>query len=411
MFLLSTALKNVRRHWRKSALYGIICIIAVLTLQIYMGSIDSTRTQLTQLPSAMPVSARVSDITGSQVVGLEIEQRVVEGLSASEYVEDLRLTVLLRNRIGEAPPASEMRDLRPEVFTMGINTLAALEGLKEEDITWFDGYDQSAFSGDASVCIVDSFLMAANNWVLGDSVQLNLFYYNYVNRTEVHFYTLETIEARIVGETNLYALPIEGETPQILIPFGSAQASFARQDIPFRANSAAFGVVNPLVLNAFKTQMKEELKLRSINPGGDSTSNKGIGLLVSDATFISAAERLQESLDLLGSFLPLLIAVLAAIGYFVSYLMIQNRRDEYALLRLLGLNKQGSMALYFIEMAVLTLCGSLVGVGLGSLTGLGGLVVSIIILALFCTCFLAGSLIALWRLGRTNVMLALARND
>jgi ABC-type antimicrobial peptide transport system permease subunit len=167
------------------------------------------------------------------------------------------------------------------------------------------------------------------------------------------------------------------------------------------------------LLNGFKEDMAR-LNLRSVSSSSDVAlavaANQGTALMLNDATFISAATRLQESLSLLRGFLPLLAAALAAIGYFVSYLMIQTRSEEYAVFRLLGLGKGKSMALYFAEIAALTLGGSLIGVLISAAAGIGGIGVGAQVFLLFSVCFSLGGAIALWRLGRTNVMLALTQN-
>jgi ABC-type antimicrobial peptide transport system permease subunit len=140
-------------------------------------------------------------------------------------------------------------------------------------------------------------------------------------------------------------------------------------------------------------------------------TNQGAALMVNDAAFIGAATKLQESLFLLRGFLPLLAAALAAVGYFVSYLMIQTRREEYAVLRLLGMGRRGAMGLYFTETAALTFGGSLLGVLISAAFGIGGAGVGVRVFFMFFVCFTLGGVIALWRLGRTNVMLALAQAE
>jgi ABC-type antimicrobial peptide transport system permease subunit len=91
-----------------------------------------------------------------------------------------------------------------------------------------------------------------------------------------------------------------------------------------------------------------------------------------------------------------LTAVLAAIGYLVASLMIQTRREEYAVLRILGMSKWQSMYLYFTEMAALTLGGSLVGALVSTAFGIGGLRTGIRMFILFSLCFLLGSVLALY---------------
>jgi len=133
--------------------------------------------------------------------------------------------------------------------------------------------------------------------------------------------------------------------------------------------------------------------------------------MVNDAAFISSATRLQETLSLLRGFLPLLAAALVIIGYFVAYLMIQSRREEYTVFRLLGLSKHENMRMYFIEITVLTLAGSLLGTTISVASGIGLFLMGLYVFLLFSLCFLLGGAIALLRLGSTNIMLALTLSD
>lgn len=140
-------------------------------------------------------------------------------------------------------------------------------------------------------------------------------------------------------------------------------------------------------------------------------ANQGTSLVVNDAAFIVAASRLKDTLNLLRRFLPLLAAALAVIGYFIAYLMVHNRSEEYAVFRLLGVSKLGNMGMYLVEIATLTLGGCIIGVLISTAVGIGDVNTSIRVFALLSICFLLGSIAALLRLGRAYVMLALSQAE
>ncbi|SHH84810.1 FtsX-like permease family protein [Sporobacter termitidis DSM 10068] len=411
MFTFSNALKSICRHSRKSALYFLICVIAVLTLQIYMAGIDKTEKQLLQLPAAIPISASVASLDGTRFDGLQIQETTVDGLLHSAHVRDLQLTVLLRCGIGDFSP----KELRKYAIwgAIGTNTTAALEGLETDSVTWLPGYGPDVLTGAEAVCLMDSHLMEINGWTLGDTVPLNLYYYLYGSRGTVSYEPVELVETRIVGAADLRSA-VTNNSADVVIPFEYGRAVFHNQGIAFHASSASFYVRDALALNTFKAEMKT-LSLSQVSSSGDAAimvlANQGAALLVNDAAFISSATRLQESLSLLKGFFPLLAAVLAAIGYFVAYLMIQNRREEYAVHRLLGMSRRKSMGLYFTEITALTLSGSLFGVFLATAFSGGSFSAGVTVFLLFSLCFMLGSFIALLRLGRTNVMLALAQPE
>ncbi len=405
MFTLSNALKNVRRHLRKSILYFLICVVAVLTLQIYIAGIDRNEVQLFQLPDALPISATVANLDGSSFTGLQIREQTVDGLQSSNYVRDLQLTVSLQTGVDDFPGVyAENQRLSVE----GANTLAALEGLEPDAVTWLPSYGPDFLGGDEAVCVASSMVMGISGWSLGDSIPLDLYNFRFDNSGAVFYDELGLMEARIVGVADLN---MAATAPTFVIPFETARAAFRNHGVEFTASSATFYVRAPLKLNDFKAEMKTLLLYQAVTDGSAAMSvlaNQGVSLLVNDAAFISAATRLQETLSLLRGFLPLIAVVLAAVGYLVAYLMIQNRREEFAVLRMLGLSKGAGMGLYFTEMAILTLSGSLLGVVISTAFGIGGFDVGVL---MFFLSFMLGSVIALIRLGRTNVMLALAQPD
>jgi hypothetical protein len=411
MYVLSNAMKNIRRHARKSALYALICAVAAMTLQVYSAGIDAAQTQLRELPDAIPISASVASLDGKRFAGLQIQSVTVDGLLSSPYVGELKLTTLLGGWIGEKP--EDYMDAQTG-HILAVNALTALEGFSAGDITWLAGYSPDALGGDEAVCLMDNSLMAQRGLSLGDVFPLNPYYYKYGTRGEITYENLELTRVRIVGAADLRMAVTDTISPSVVLPMAFLRGVYDGLGVTFHASSASFFVRDSLALNDFKAQMKE-LRLNQVITDGSAAlmvlANQGTALVLNDATFISAATRLQESISLLTGFLPLMAVVLAAVGYFVAYLMIQSRREEYAVLRLLGKSKPSCMALYFTEMAALTVCGSLCGVIISAVFGIGGARAGAVVFLLFSLCFLLGSVIALLRLGRTNVMLALARAE
>ena len=223
VFLLATALKNIRRYWRKSVLYTLICVIAVLTLQIYISNIDKTEKQLKQLPQAIPVSACIANLNGEKIAALYIPEEIVQGLLDSSHVEKEKLKVLLLGAVGDFPLEEWKTHLTLPV--VGTNTLASLDGLDADTVTWLPGYGPEVLADAEPVCVADTSLMEANGWSLGDSFPLNLYYYRYGNYNELFYDPLEIVDYRIVGQVNLKAVAAEVFPPEIIIPFDAVRVS------------------------------------------------------------------------------------------------------------------------------------------------------------------------------------------
>jgi len=394
---------------RKSVLYFLICLISVMTLQIYMSGIDRTEKQLSQLSSATRINAVVTSLDGTKYNGLQIRESIIYGLEKSTHIKDLKVTLMLQAGIGEY---SDERMGKHVVWgVVGANTFECLNESYQDDITWLPGYGPEFLTGDDIVCMVDKIFLNTCDVKLGDTIPLDLYYYKYGSRGEVYFETLGLTDTLIIATTDRIAIE---NNPSIIIPFNAGRDLFIANDVQFNAASCSFYVKDPSQLNDFKTEMKS-LLLAEVRPSADVSmmiaSNTGAALVVNDATFVIAATRLEESLSLLRGFFPVLALVLAAIGYFIAYLMIQNRREEYALFRLLGLNMGLSISLYFFEIFVLTIAGSFLGTFISVALNIGDFTSGVRVFFMLSICFMLGSLIALLRLGRTNIMLALSQQD
>ena len=405
MIILSNAAKNIRRYSRKSALYVLICVIAVMTLQIYIASIERTEKQLADLPAAMPVLARVASLDGSSFAALQIRPSMIDGLQISPHVRDLQMSIALISKPTYFPCEYGPNDLARVVAA---NSTNAVEGLKQDGITWLPGYNPEIMNGSDAVCIAgESNFMVRCDWSLGDIITLDLRKYKYDTRS-VLFDEIGTMDVRIVGTTKAFT------AGEFVMPFETVWAFARDMNVELPASAASFYVRDALQLNDFKAEMKKLYLGPAITNGSvwlATLQHSGVSLSVYDAAFISAATQLQSAILLLRGFLPLMVAVLAIIGYFVAYMMIQNRREEYAVLRLIGMSRRAVVSMYFCEMAFLTLGGSFVGASITTASGIGSATVGSEVFLLFSMCFILGSAIALFRISRTNVMLALSRRD
>ena len=427
MFILQNAARSIKRQPKKAALYFIVCAVATLTLQIYIADVDRTQRQLDSLPDAMPVTARVASLDGSWFDALQISEKTIDGLQGSAFVEDLRMSVYFLigfaekgMAVNEYVPYEEYyeeyvipKELWNNILfrdSIGINCLEAYPMLPPESIAWLPGYGSDMFATDEKVCVIRKDFMDEMGYSLGDDILIEaarVRYGQYGGSDYENLYHTELL--RIVGVADTT------EALFVAVPFETVRTFYAnRAGIRFAAASASFAVSDSLRLNEFKEEMLGIQLEPASSDDRNATrimANQGTSLLVDDATFISAATRLQEKLSLIRAFFPLLAATLVIVGYLVAYLAIQSRREEFALYRLLGLGKASGFCLFFAEIAALTIGGSIVGALISSAAGFGGIGIVAAVFALFSACFLLGATIALLRLCRTNVMLALAKND
>ncbi len=407
MFDLKTALMNIRRYRYKSILNILICLLVVVLLNIYMGNIDSTKKQLANLPEAIPVSARISNLNGTMDAGIKIKDETVRGIEASEYLKDRVFTVQLKMGLGKFAPEDYLGRLN--YFAAGTNDVAGIPGLKAEDIRLAEGSELTALASDRYECIMDHNIMEKNGLNLGDTVTFTIFYYRYGNYHEIFIDPLAVCDYRIIGSMDMKEYIGDGAAPGIILPLGTVRESFGQAGIDFTADSASFSVIDPFQLNEFKKEM-HDLNLLSVIAAAEFKYD-GNALTVRDETFIQAAERLEESLALLTGMAPLFVVIVAFIGYITAYLLIQNRRAEYAIMRSLGMSRGRCFRIFFTEHFMVELAGCM----LGSILSLSFMAVNpevmVSVIVVFLLFYLTGTAVALLTLNRLSVMAVLAKND
>ena len=400
MFNVRTALANIRRYRYKSLLNILICIAAVLFLNLYTGNLEKSREQLESLPDKIPVEATITNLQGGRESGIFIKEALYDGVMQGAEVKEPRFTLSL---IGNTATA--------EYKIQAANTWKAISGLDEKMLQFAERNAESFFSSDIMECLVREDVMEEYQLKEGDNLPLDLEYYELVDHTEIYAHPLEHVTFKIIGtlkeETEAAA---EGDTlPQIIVPIEAVRDIYHRQGIRFFVDSGMFFVKDPLRLNDFKEEMKKIGFMEVITQAEPFL--EGNALVVRDETFIKASGSLGEGYRVMRNFMPVICVVLAGAGFITSYLLTNGRRQEYATLRSLGMTKRTCTAVYLLEHGTSELVGGVIGTGLSAwLIEMENLWYVVDFIA-FILCFLAGTFTAIVMLGRTSVMEVLAKAD
>ncbi len=408
MFTLLTGIRNIKRQRSKSLISIVISIVMVVLLNVYIGSISSIKTQLANLPAAIPVTARISNLNGTMIAGIAIKNEVITEIRKSPYIKDPIFTIQLKIGFGEVTQEDIGTKLNQE--GLGCNDIAGISGLKESELSW-SAENTDFFTSNRKECIVDKSVLEEKDLSLGDTVTLTTYYYHFLlnNTHEIIMEPLFVDDYKIVAAMDMQEYTGTTSPPSIILPFDTVEESFVSQGINFMPDSASFTVKNPFELNELKKEMKE-MKLLNVSAESEFQYD-GNALIINDNTFIESAERLEESLTLLSVGLPFIIVIVAFIGYISAYLMIQNRKGEYAIMRSVGAKHIESFRILFLENAMLQLCGSIVGSLFAFFVVVSNLWVIGLVIVMFLIFYLTGIAVALWSLGRISVMDVLTKHD
>ena len=132
-------------------------------------------------------------------------------------------------------------------------------------------------------------------------------------------------------------------------------------------------------------------------------------LLLLDQSFTETVGALGRYITFSRILFPALFVMVGLMGFLISWLMINGRRMEFAIMRGLGASKKRVFASFFLEQALLCLCGCVLGC-IGLLFLSGGVVKWLAVLA-FLLCYLAGCALSVQAVGRTNLMALLSERE
>lgn len=401
MFYLHIVLRNMKRNkWKCTITVG-ICILVIILLNLYLNNIYACKMQLSDLPKISPIYCRVSNLNGSSEVGLEISEELINHLETSTKIKDAAFSVRMIAGIGDFSIEDWNEKLNLNIA--GANSITAISGISIEDIHAEENIE-NFFASSNDTCIIDKTIMEKNELEIGDSVTLNLYYQYYDENKYLHYAPLELISLQIIGTMDLFNTNTLQLPPDIIIPLKTVRKVFHKNHIDFCADSVSFYVADPLQLNIFKDEMKSFGLLERV-PSAD-LSYDGNALSVRDSTFRTLASQLRQSIDALEGFFPFIFIIVIFVGYITSFLLVNSRQKEYALMRALGAGRGKCFFIFFLEQLFLILLGELIGGGIAILILKKAIVVAFTG-NIFLFSYLLGCMAALWRIGKTSVIEAL----
>lgn len=336
-----------------------ISVMLVLLLNLYFGSIRSYQTQLSDLSENVPIFCQITNLNGTMGNELFISEQIVEALEQSAYVKDLSYMTVVMAGEGDFKEMEYSKYLN--LYVVGANDVEAVGEMTADMFSLDEQSLDELLASDRMECIVNEEVFKKRGWEIGDRITLKCYYYDPASEFQkIQLHSMGgTADVTIVGTMK----ETEGKTnaiqTDIIIPGRASRNLFAQFGLKFFADTVTFHVNNPLDLNGFKEEM-QDIGLMEIVPEAES-SYTGYALVVRDADFIASATHLRHSTELMQSFLPVVCILVLLIGYVVSYLSGNSRREEFTLMRLQGAKKLPAAFLFLAEQMILVLAGNVVG--------------------------------------------------
>ncbi len=381
-------MKTLRYTWRMAMRRKAACLLVVVAaaamtifMLFYPGLIHSTRVQLEETYAGIPVTGSIitSMIGEPPAISNGVWQELREGGYFSQLYASSRFSIrtfpkaILEAQAG--PDASEQAKLLAfqELLTRyeendsggvggqmrAYNTFQAADELVRirDDILWLDGCDEGCLEGDDRICIVP----ASWGYAPGDTIPL-------LARTLTGYQYVEGI-AR---------LTVAGTYPGRITEFAAAMPLRTMEALTVDANAAQkqngtyyewnFSV-DEVYFTVRDNQQLSEIKDLLISRG--LRENDRLRVRIDDRVLKETVTPIESNLaQLEGSYL-FFFFMIAAIGFFISFLLARGRRQEYAIMRLLGERAAQITAKALLEQSALCLLGVTLGAAAAAATTLG----------------------------------------
>lgn len=393
-------LRNIQRQKWKSILNILVCTVAVCFAAFYVGSVESNKKQLQELPDTFHITGQVWNLSGRYNSGLLIWEKRADAIKNSRYISDYKENVEL---IAQSPKLQTTNEIE-QIQVKGINSLRAANEIQKPEVIWQEGMDEKLFLGEDSGCIISEEFMKKNGLKIGDQLELYISSYHLASPDDRNLSLKELTKAQvtIVGSAKL-------EINSLLVSLETAKKWFEESGEVYQASHVAFVVSEPMELNALKRELEKAGFLNVISKA--NTNYKGEALVIDDILFIQSAENLRKSIRFLSSFYPFIFGLIFLVGYMVSYLLLQNRRIELAIMRTLGAEKGKIIVQIFCEHFLMAVAGSICGCLAAALLQLGNAETIVKVVGGFLIFYGAGAFISLHMISRFSVSAVLSGKE
>lgn len=341
-----------------------IAAIAALTffLSVFTSSIQRNQEQLERIYEETTVTASITGYMDAPTASLKQEQ--YQAVMNSGFIETS--AAMIQQRASGNALVRALNDVRLE---------PDLEGWLPY-MSWLDGYDETVLSSNTAVCLSPKSASAE----LGDTISLKL----NISKEDI------TLDLLVVG---LYGRP-HIATPQEAVyycPLRTMEAYLTDVGQRIVYNKMEMELGNLAHLSTFKTKMKE------LGLDGGAAQ-----LVINDALLQQVTGQLRQHIRLLNTLLPILLAIVAGIGFGLSFLLMQGRKREAAVMRSLGALRVQVFRVFALETTMQAMPGTLFG-GLVAYAVLGETAFQLKYLVLVLGCFCLGGALAIWKISGVNV--------
>ena len=421
---LKYALASILRGGTRTLVVPVVCAISIIFLGQLSATSLSFSERLDEIGKSTEIRGHFTDINGKLTNNVVVDSFLVRDMYASGYVEDLQYSKALDFYFhGVSFKNGEPTDLEPLelpkgfayetfmdhlrmgpdlVYTNSLFTTPEFFYSTNVEAEYMDGYDESMFLAEEQpqhLCVVSRTMMAEEGIEYGDSISVYI--------PDYPDYRRRFMDLKVVG-----SFVKEAEQSNIYCQIKGYYNSDALYDREIEAErELAFDAVDFKIKSSSETDdFKEWLDGYGISEVTDLKKYRSF-LVLEDIKYNSTVDMIKQQIRYINVLFPFLYVLVGLVALIVSYLMVVNRRREYAVMRALGADKGKAFMSFFLEQAFLCIMGSAVGVAASVFAGTLLVTGFIALSAGFVLLYIGGSILSILIMSSVKVSAILKYED
>ena len=450
------ALSARRGGWR-SVVVPLVSLMLVLLLGILTNTSAGWSRQLDDLYRDARISGKTVSTNGRQDTNLQISPENVRNIYKSGLLESVEVSIGWNYWFPDEIPAfgdSEFDVYRKELWISKQPELVALNRLdaapefmhaQKPEITWLKDWDEEflqsrdyhAFTSTLTYfqggkllkpendpieypCLVSESLMERRGLELGDTLSVMMTHKHQSWKGDLGInLTIVGSFPQVGGRSNIYVPLAFWSDPDWFLGVEDMKPTGDRLTMAFETpydrdyflyatsyyDTCVFTLSDAVKLE----ELRDYLQSQGFSQVGKLTRNR-TALMLSDQTFVETVEGLNRYISFGQILFPVLFAVVILLGFIVSWLMINSRRMEFAILRGLGTSRMRVFFSFFLEQCLLCVAGCALAAGLLYVQS-PDRISFLQTIGIYLLCYLTGTALSVHFVGRTNLMSLLSERE
>lgn len=446
-----------RGDWR-SAVVPAAALALCLLLGILASGAQGWSSQMDELYDTAGITGQATGTTGRWATNLSLKAQTARELWKSGMLNDISVSLgwhyWLDSDIPEFGSGSFARESRmawigrqPQL--VALNSLSAAPAFYytgDPGVTWLDGWDESFLSdteyysirrsihfgsgygakfvtigGEPWLtypCVVSSSFLDSHGLSLGDEFTVTMLLDSLPGSESELYISLKAVGSFSAGGAELY-VPLSfwcepawiTGNEDILTHGERAISTFTTEEErdKYFYSATAFSTCRFTLSSARRLEdFRNYLYDSGFSEVGRTRSNRTT-IILHDQSFTETAGALGRYITFSRILFPVLFLVVGLLGFVISWLMINGRRMEFAILRGLGAPRKTVFLTFFLEQGGLCLLGCAAGGLILTLTGAGK--AGWLAVGGFLVCYLAGCALSVLAVGRTHLLSLLSERE